>query len=39
MNVPVVVNVSHATVFVFVSAHYLHEVLSKGSVSVVFLPQ
>ena len=39
LNVPVLINVSHATVFVIVSVHYLQQVLSKGSVNVVFLPQ
>jgi hypothetical protein len=38
LNVPVLVIVSHVTVFVFVSVHYLHQVLSKGRVN-VFLPQ
>ena len=39
LNLPVLVIVSHATVFVIVIVHYLHQVLSKGRVNVVFLPQ
>lgn len=38
INVPVLVNVSHATVFMFVSVHYLHTALSTGSVNIVSLP-
>ena len=39
LNVPVLVHVSHATVLVFVSVHYLHKVLSTGSVNILSLPQ